>query len=71
LGAIIARSTSGALTAFIDALRSQGVGLDGFIARWVRRIFPRRTQGWPEGPPLLVAPTAAPTPEPAATETAA
>ena len=34
----------------LDAARSQAVGLDQFVDRWVRRLI-RRKQPWPEVPP--------------------
>lgn len=59
LGSIIARSTTGVVTEILDVIRSQGVGLDDFIMRWGNRLIGRRRRvaTWPEGPPLLVAPT--------------
>jgi hypothetical protein len=53
LGSIIARSTSSVLSEVLDLVRSQGVGLDGFVNRWVNRAL-RRTGELPLGPPLLV-----------------
>jgi len=62
LGSIIARSTTGILTEILDVIRAQGVGLDDFIFRWANRLTGRRRKiaDWPEGPPLLVGPKAAP-----------
>jgi hypothetical protein len=54
LGAIIAKSTTGVLTEALDLLRSQGVGLDDFVARWTNRLLRRDPASLPEGPPLLV-----------------
>jgi hypothetical protein len=54
LGAIIARSTTGVLTEVLDLLRSQGVGLDDFCARWTNRLLRRDPATLPAGPPLLV-----------------
>jgi hypothetical protein len=70
LGAIIARSSGGMATEALDAARSQAVGLDQFIDRWVRRLLRRRRPG-PAGPPRLTggpdgAPAAEPAEEPAA-----
>jgi hypothetical protein len=55
LGSVIARSTSSVLSEGMDLVRSQGVGLDGFVNRWVNRIL-RRKGDIPLGPPLLVRP---------------
>jgi len=62
IGSIIARSTTGVLTEILDVIRAQGVGLDDFILRWGNRLIGRgkRIGDWPDGPPLLVAPKAAP-----------
>ena len=50
LGAVIARSSGGIAADALDVLRSQAVGLDEFIARWVGRLRRRRYSG-PPGPP--------------------
>jgi purine nucleoside permease len=50
LGAIIAASSSGAAADVLDVVRSQTVGLDEFIARWVGRLR-RRSYTGPPGPP--------------------
>jgi uncharacterized RDD family membrane protein YckC len=50
LGAVIARSSSGAASDALDVVRSQTVGLDEFIARWVGRLR-RRSYAGPPGPP--------------------
>jgi hypothetical protein len=54
LGAMIARSSGGVASGALDAARSQAVGLDEWIARWVARLLRRghRAQrphgpGWP------------------------
>jgi hypothetical protein len=52
LGAVIARSSGGVASEALDALRSQAVGLDQFIDRWVGRLT-RRKQPWPAAPPAL------------------
>jgi hypothetical protein len=57
IGSIIAKSTTGILTEVLDVVRSQGVGLDDFVARWTNRILRRDPNTLPVGPPLLVAPT--------------
>jgi hypothetical protein len=50
LGAIIAASSSGAASELLDVVRSQAVGLDEFIARWIGRLR-RRPYTGPPGPP--------------------
>ena len=50
LGAIIASSTSGVASDALDVVRSQAVGLDEFIARWIGRLR-RRPYTGPPGPP--------------------
>ena len=50
LGAIIASSTSGVASDVLDVVRSQAVGLDEFIARWIGRLR-RRPYPGPPGPP--------------------
>jgi hypothetical protein len=50
LGAIIAASSSGAASDAFDVIRSQAVGLDEFIARWIGRLR-RRPYSGPPGPP--------------------
>jgi hypothetical protein len=50
LGAIIARSSSGVASDVLDVVRSQTVGLDEFIARWIGRLR-RRPYTGPPGPP--------------------
>src|SRR6266702_3787172 len=42
LGAVIAKSSGGMATDALDAARSQAVGLDGFIDRWVQRALRRK-----------------------------
>ncbi len=49
LGAIIARSSGGVASEALDAARSQAVGLDHFIDRWVGRLL-RRKQPGPAAP---------------------
>ncbi|MHB8220939.1 MAG: hypothetical protein ACYDHU_11570 [Acidimicrobiales bacterium] len=63
LGSIIAKSTTGVLTEILDLLRSQGVGLDDFLARWVNRILRRAPGSLPLGPGLLI-PAAGPSTSP-------
>ena len=53
LGSVIARSSGGVASGALDLLRSQAVGLDEFIARWVARLLRRRYEG-PPGPPELL-----------------
>ena len=50
LGAVIAASSSGVASDVLDVVRSQTVGLDEFIARWVGRLR-RRPYTGPPGPP--------------------
>ena len=49
LGAVIAASSSGAASDVLDVVRSQTVGLDEFIARWIGRLR-RRPYTGPPGP---------------------
>ena len=49
LGAVIARSSSGVASDVLDVVRSQTVGLDEFIARWIGRLR-RRPYTGPPGP---------------------
>ena len=51
LGAVIAASSSGAAGEVLDVVRSQTVGLDEFIARWIGRLRRRPYAGPPPGPP--------------------
>ena len=55
LGAVIAAASSGAAGDVLDVVRSQAVGLDEFIARWIGRLRRRRYTG-PFGPPGLPGP---------------
>ena len=50
LGAVIAASSSGVAGDVLDVVRSQAVGLDEFIARWIGRLR-RRPYTGPPGPP--------------------
>jgi hypothetical protein len=50
LGAIIAMSSSSVASDVLDVVRSQTVGLDEFIARWIARLR-RRPYTGPPGPP--------------------
>jgi uncharacterized RDD family membrane protein YckC len=50
LGAIIASSSSGVASDVLDAVRSQTVGLDEFIARWTGRLRRRPYTGPPALP---------------------
>lgn len=54
LGSLIAKGTTGVVTEVLDLLRSQGVGLDDFVARWASRFLRRDPGALPQGPPLLV-----------------
>ena len=49
LGAVIAASSSGVASDVLDVVRSQAVGLDEFIARWIGRLR-RRPYTGPPGP---------------------
>lgn len=55
LSAIVARSSTTIFSEGIDLVRSQAVGLDDFIARWVNRLLRRGTArpAAPLGPPML------------------
>ena len=59
LGAVIAASSSGVAGDVLDAVRSQTVGLDEFIARWIGRLR-RRPYTGPPGPPDQLRPGAGP-----------
>ena len=59
LGAVIARSSSGVASDALDMVRSQTVGLDEFIARWIGRLR-RRPYTGPPGPPDGLQPKAGP-----------
>ena len=50
LGAVIAASSSGVAGDVLDVVRSQSVGLDEFIARWIGRLRRRPYTGPPGGP---------------------
>lgn len=50
LGAVIAKSSSGVASDALDVVRSQAVGLDEFLARWIGRLRRRRYAG-PPAPP--------------------
>jgi hypothetical protein len=50
LGAVIAASSGGVASDVLDVVRSQTVGLDEFIARWIGRLR-RRPYTGPPGPP--------------------
>ncbi|HWN00634.1 MAG TPA: hypothetical protein VNO54_26590 [Streptosporangiaceae bacterium] len=52
LGAVIARSSGGVASEALDAGRSQAVGLDQFIDRWVQRAL-RRNHAAPSAPGAL------------------
>ena len=58
LGAVIATSTGGVASEVLDAARSQAVGLDQVVDRWVRRLLRRKERG-PDVPPALLSPQAA------------
>jgi hypothetical protein len=54
LGTVISRSGSALASQAIDMVRSQGVGVDTFIERWMSRLLRRRQPRAASGPPLLV-----------------
>lgn len=58
LGEIITRSSTTIFSEGIDLVRSQAVGLDDFLARWVNRLLRRGTARPPAplGPPALANP---------------
>ena len=60
LSAILTRSSTTIFSEGTDLVRSQTVGLDDFLARWVGRLLRRGTArpAAPLGPPLLVNPQA-------------
>ena len=62
LGAVIAASSSGIAGDVLDVVRSQTVGLDEFIARWIGRLRRRPYTGppGPPGPPDRLRPGAGP-----------
>jgi hypothetical protein len=41
LGTVVSRATGGVAGEALDAMRSAGVGLDGFVQRWVDRVLRR------------------------------
>jgi hypothetical protein len=55
LGAVIARSSGGVASEALDAARSQAVGLDQFIDRWVGRLLRRKHPGPPAPAAMLAA----------------
>ena len=59
LGAVIAASSSGVAGDVLDVVRSETVGLDEFIARWIGRLR-RRPYSGPPGPPDRLRPRAGP-----------
>ena len=60
LGSIIAKSSTTILSEVLDVLRSQGVGLDDFFARWTNRLLRRCAEDLPVGPRRLVRPSQQP-----------
>lgn len=53
LGAVIAEASGGLATDVLDEVRSQAVGADQFIDRWVARLLRRKKAG-PVAPPALL-----------------
>jgi uncharacterized RDD family membrane protein YckC len=62
IGSIIAKSTTSILTEILEVVRSQGVGLDDFVARWTARVLRRRGDVRELGPPALLISGAGPAP---------
>ena len=58
IGALIAQSSGGIATDILDGVRSEAVGLDEFIARWVGRLR-RKPYSGPPGPPERLRPAGA------------
>jgi hypothetical protein len=56
LGAVIAASSSGVAGDVLDVARSQAVGLDEFIARWIGRLRRRPYTGPPGRPSPMAGP---------------
>ena len=56
LGAVIAASSSGVAGEVLDVVRSQAVGLDEFIARWIGRLRRRPYTGLPGRPSARAGP---------------
>jgi hypothetical protein len=54
LGAVMARSSGAIASRTLDVVRSQGVGLDAFVERWINRMLRRHDPHAATGPPLLV-----------------
>src|SRR3954470_12712613 len=54
LGAVASRSATAVAGRALDVIRSQGVGLDGFIGRWTARLLRRADNDGPTGPVLLL-----------------
>ena len=68
LGSVIAQSTSGVASHALDSVRSQGVGMDNFIARVTNRVLRRQEAELVAGPPRLIeARLALPSPDTAPT----
>ena len=68
LGSVIAQSTSGVASHALDSVRSQGVGMDNFIARVTNRVLRRHEAELVAGPPRLIeAQLALPSPDTADT----
>ena len=54
LGNLMARSSSAMVSRGLDAVRSQGVGLDGFVHRWADRLLRRDAVRRPRRPRVSV-----------------
>ena len=55
-GSLIARSGSAVMGQVVDTVRSQSLGLDNFVHRWVNRVLRRDSAVPPGAPPLLQTP---------------
>jgi hypothetical protein len=54
-GEVAARSGGAIASRVLDVLRSQGVGIDTFIERWMAKLLRRRPAPGRDRPPLLAA----------------
>ena len=60
IAALISRSGTAVAGRTLDLVRSQGVGLDRFVHRWVDRLLRRSSAGVAGRPVLLLPPQDAP-----------
>lgn len=54
LGTVVSRATGGVAGEALDAMRSAGVGLDGFVQRWADRVLRRSSSTKDARPAQLV-----------------